>query len=472
MNSKKVILSGLAISLLPILIGCGDSTSTGGLGDTQDAGAGGSISTGTSCDGGSSGGGNGGKGGMGGATEPFCTARLDDVQSGSSLDDRVTAMTRDGSDHLYVVGFEQGLTGVTNIEPTGDSRGFLEKREPDGTLIWRRTFETAGTDTIENVVVDALHDRVLVVGRTSGAFTGFTNAGQFDLFIAALDPHGQVLDLLQVGTDRPQHPAVLTILTNGDVAVGGYDDIYIPSNYVAAWEDAFLVRFTVDSMNEIHLHSWWQSGTESSDFITGVAPTSDGSDDMFVAGMATGGSSRGLFAMRLQQGGRVVWRKNISPLTLDWLTGMALSPTGEPIVTGSTFLTLGAQSFGQQDAFVLKLAPETGEVIWALQAGSAASDWVTAIATDATGITHIAGSSPGSVVPGQSASGMEEPFVLSVDSSGALIGAWQANTTAFESITSLSPNLCGNVVIGGFVEGDLGGPSVGGQDEFLHEITP
>src|SRR5580692_1889095 len=71
-------------------------------------------------------------------------------------------------------------------------------------------------------------------GGTSGAFPTFVNQGQFDLFLARLDPGGQVTSLLQAGNERPQHPVRLGLAPGGAVLVAGWDDTYIPTNYVAA----------------------------------------------------------------------------------------------------------------------------------------------------------------------------------------------------------------------------------------------
>ncbi|MDC3962712.1 hypothetical protein KEG38_53345 [Polyangium jinanense] len=380
-------------------------------------------------------------------------------------------MTRDDKQNVYLVGFEQGLSGVTNIEPDGDSRGFVEKRSPTGTQLWRRIFNTAGTDTAERVVVDTARGRVFVVGRTSGAFRGQKNAGKFDLFVVALDTEGKLLGLTQAGSKRPQHPTALALLPGGDVVVAGYDDVYVPSNYVESVEDSFWGRFAVIPAGGMKKINWWQAETPAPDSFTGVAAAQDGSGALFVTGVAVGGPGQGVFVERLDAAGTVVWKKILSKSTLDWVAGVVLSPAGELIVAGSSFLTLGKQSFGQQDAFVLKLAPDTGKTLWAAQAGSAASDWVTSLDVGPDGQVYVSGMSPGSLLPGGGGSGAEEPFVLVFDAQGAQVRTWQASTTAREHVSALAPDGCGGIVIAGHVEGELLGPGAGKEDLFFRRVA-
>ena len=155
-------------------------------------------------------------------------------------------MIVDADDNIIVSGYEQGIRGVTNIEPDGNSRGVVMKINPAGTTSWKTTLDTPGTDTAEDVAIDPATGRLVVLGRTSGALPAFANQGQFDLVLATLDPAGQVAKVFQAGNERPQHPVRLSIAPGGAVAVAGWDDTYIATNYLAAQQDGFVASFRID----------------------------------------------------------------------------------------------------------------------------------------------------------------------------------------------------------------------------------
>ncbi len=275
-------------------------------------------------------------------------------------------------------------------------------------MLWKTTLDTAATDTAEDVAIDPAGGGLVVVGRTSGAFPTFANQGQFDLFLALLDPtSGQPSTIFQTGNERPQHPARLSLGPGGQVVVGGWDDTYIPTNYVAANQDGFFASFSIDpgpghAVGQTSwLYTYSPSATAPFSNANGVAAEQDGSGASYVVTTVSANPSvSGIFVTKLRGDHTTAWTARISDSPFDALTAVALSPAGELYVTGGTFLTLGAKAFGQEDAFVMKLDKETGAPLWTGQAGGADSDYPTALAVDAQGNVAIAGYTLGSVVDG------------------------------------------------------------------------
>jgi len=448
--------------------GAGGNGGNGGM-TVPDSGAGGGA--------GAAAGGNAGAapGGAGGTVDPRCqVAWAGDVQVGTAADDQVLGMTFDADGSVFVSGYEGGIVGVTNIEPDGDSRAVVLKYGPAGTLAWKAVLDTAAADTAEDVAIDRATGDVVVVGRTSGAFPTFTNQGQFDTFLALLDPGGRTLTVLQSGNERPQHPVRLGLAPGGAVLVGGWDDTYVPTNYVAANQDGFIAAFSLGAGPSVSETTPLQyllvpGPTSPLSLVTGVAAEQDGSGAVYVTFLVTGQSSHGIFVTKLLADLAVAWTSTISTLPFDAATAVALSPSGELFVTGATFLTLGRRSFGQEDAFLFKIDKQTGAPVWAAQAGGADSDYPTALAFDAAGNVYISGVTLGAVAEGEVNQGSVDVFAMKFAPTGELRSVWQTGTADDDEATALAVDPCGNVLVGGYTRGALvsGQPSAGGEDMFI-----
>ena len=405
-----------------------------------------------------------------------CAPVWQDFQSGTALDDQVWGMATDENNNLYVAGYEQGVNGVSsnNLDPSGDSQGVVMKIDPRGQVRWKTTLDTSDTDTVEDVAVEPGTGRIYAVGRTYGAFDGFVNGGQFDMFLAALDADGKTTTIFQTGDERPQHPARLNLGPNNVLAVAGYDDTYIPSNFVMSRDDGFIASFDRSAIpNGNFTTNFVQYVPLSPNIlnrITGVAVERDGSGSMYVTSLITGGAQVGIYVKKLNSNGTTAWSHPISRFSVDAANAVALSPSGDLYVTGATFATLGATSFGQQDAYVLKMDKATGNVIWAAQAGGPDSDYPTALAFDDGGNIYIAGQTLGIVAPGNTNQGSIDAFAMKFDPSGTLVSTWQKGTADDEIVTSMAVDHCGNVFVGGHSKGavvDSSKPTAGGYDMFI-----
>jgi outer membrane protein assembly factor BamB len=411
-----------------------------------------------------------------GFEKPSCNREWTDLQLGTELDDQLRGMAIDEESNIYLAGFEGGITGVTNIEPAGDARGVILKLDPTGTPQWQAVLDTEAADTIEHLVVEPASGRIYAVGRTSGAFEQFANRGQFDGFLAEVDAEGRPGAIVQWGDERPQHPVRLSLGLGDDIAVAGFDDVYIPSNYVEALEDGFVAGF---DRHEAVAASFSQrflqkvslgEGSRITDVVIDRDDSRGDNGSMYVTSYIGGPrDSAGIYVQKLSRDGALLWSTRISSLWVDMVTAVGLSPSGELFVTGATFLQLGKQRFGQQDAFLLKVDTRSGRLLWSAQAGSPESDYPTALAFDDAGNVYLAGETLGSVVPGALNQGSVDVFAMKLDATGALVSSWQKGSAAYDSATSMVVDHCGRVLVGGYSRGALvdGRPGPSGDDMFV-----
>jgi hypothetical protein len=366
---------------------------------------------------------------------------------GTPSDDRIDAVVSDASGNLFIAGYRGGILGVQDYWPAGDSIGFLRKIDASGLLVWERVFGTAGTDLVDALALTA-SGKIIVAGRTTGAFPGWTNGGQVDLFVAELSGEGDLVGFGQFGDEKPQHPVAIAVQADAAFVVAGYDDIYVVGNAVHDWTDGFLASFAVDGTGAIHDTGWTQENSIIGDEVTGVAKAPDNTGDLFVARNrntqpAQGG---GISVDRVSPDGVVVWHASISTLSMDFIAGIVVSQSGRLYVAGTTFANLYGPSLGNSDGFVAALDPVTGLNVWGRQIGSPQADWISNMTIDADGNLVLAGSSPGTIQPGHVSSG-DDPFVLMLTPEGQALGAWQGQPGAPNDGTYAAAAMpCANVI--------------------------
>jgi hypothetical protein len=99
-------------------------------------------------------------------------------QFGSTADDEATALVVDRKG-LYVAGSASGA--LPDGELLGEWDGFARKYLPNGTHLWTRQIGTNDYDRVYGLSVEPTG--LYLTGTTHGAFEGFVNAGDRDVFV-------------------------------------------------------------------------------------------------------------------------------------------------------------------------------------------------------------------------------------------------------------------------------------------------
>jgi len=117
-------------------------------------------------------------------------------QFGTSESDGGGGIVADGA-NFYVGGGTSGrLPGQTS---KGESDGWLRKYRGDGTLRWTRQFGTSASAGAGDLTSDG--DRIYLIGGTYGSFGGYTNKGEYDVFITNFSSAGDRGWTRQFGTN-------------------------------------------------------------------------------------------------------------------------------------------------------------------------------------------------------------------------------------------------------------------------------
>ncbi len=360
----------------------------------------------------------------------------------------------DSQQRVWLAGYADGQLGQ-NIEPSGNSRAVLRQLARDGSLQWESgaEFDTPGTDVAEALALDA-QGRALAAGRTTGSFPGHVNAGQFDTFVAWNGGAGWRVH--QNGTERPQRPRQLSVAPDGDILVAGYDDVYIPTNFVEAWADPFVQRLAWldtgqpgERLQARWTHQFVSSADDQAD-AQALDPVARGSAS-YVAGAVNTGAERGMFLRKLGADGGVLWNVRPAANLFGHIAAVIAQADGTLLVGGSVFGSVhGALPIGAQDVFVARIDAADGRVLQAWQFGTVDSERLADMKLDADGNILLLGETLGAVVPGQPKAGEVDLFMMKLSPTGQLLAARQWGTADDEGARRLAVDACGRVLAVGY----------------------
>jgi hypothetical protein len=404
-------------------------------------------------------------------------------QFGTSQTDIARAVAADDSG-IYVAGETSGSL-YASIGGVRDA--FLVKYSPAGTVSWTRQFGTAGSDVARGVAVDSTG--VYVVGDTGGALVAGGHKGGQDAFIRKYDPAGAILWTDQVASDQNVNDAANAVAICGEaICVVGRAGGSLPEQTSAGLNDVFVRFYT-----RTGTIAWTREfGTAADD--QGLAVAADG-EFLYVAGQTSGslqGSNKGQadgFVRRYDFFGSPGWTSQFGTKQNDFILAAAVGDDAvyvggttrgtnnpasipedwlsDPALTGTTRGTFG-------DAFLRKMAKDTGAAAWTHQFGGRdGTEQVSGIATDGP-FVHAVGLVGGFGLAGEpEQDGSFNAFLQKYDASGTLpvvftrqfgAGPIPVNDAAF----AVAVDAEGNTYVGGQVEGSLPGKtSAGFVDAFV-----
>ncbi len=245
-----------------------------------------------------------------------------------------------------------GSFTLTNANP-GKKDIFLVKLSPQGQPLWAYRFGGAETDMGQAIAVSPTGE-IALTGLFSSATlsmgsVSLSNSGQSDVFVAKLDPDGQVLWAQKAGGTDSDMPYGIALTPNGQIlVVGTY------WSQTITFDNQTLSNQSTDGSNDLFMAAYSPSG------------------QMLWARSAGGSDSESAYAITTDTSGYI------------YVTGYFASPT---ISFGGHTLS----SSGGANVFVV--AYDTlGQPLWAQKAGGTLYDQAYAIATDHQGNLYVSGS--------------------------------------------------------------------------------
>ncbi len=328
------------------------------------------------------------------------------------------AIATDPEGNAYVTGSFYGEADFGNINLTSSSPDFNDifvgKLDSEGNWLWVAQAGGLNDDFGEDIALDS-EGNVYVTGEftVTAAFgsQSVTSNGQYDIFIAKLNPAGNWLWVRSAGGGSSDDGSALDLDTDANVYVTGkfYGDVSFGT-------------------------------TELS---------SAGSYDVFVT--------------KLDSSGNWQWAAQAGGSGIDGGLGLSTYPGGTSVVTGqfrstANFGSISITALGSSsvaDIFIAKIS-SAGVWQWAVRAGGTSNDVGEDVELDSAGNVYLAGYINGSVTLGTTTlngAGGNDILAAKLDPDGNWLWAKRAGSTALDIGMEISLDADANLYMTGYFSG-------------------
>jgi hypothetical protein len=375
------------------------------------------------------------------------------------------ATTADPFGNVYVIGHVTGI--IAGQTPIDGSDCFVTKYDPAGVQIWTRQFGTNNSDPVFTGVADG--SGIYIGGMTLGTWPDETSSGDFDAYIAKLDPDGELLWARQFGSADRDCVNSISISSSG-IYIAGQTYGTLPGQTSAGGADLFVGKIDANG-NEIWMRQFGSSEFDSDSLV------SVDSSNVYVGGLVdaalpgqTSIGSTDAFVSRYSDTGVLLWTSQFGTLGIEYTSGM-MAESGNVYIVGATTGEFPGQSFagGTYDGFVARF-DSSGNQSWVRQIGTTDYDDIYDVYADATG-AFVAGNTEGTLA-GQSSSGSGDLFLVRIDADGTPSSTFQFGSSGYDYTTGLTVSASA-FYVAGYTDGALPGQTVvSSSDAFLIRLAP
>lgn len=291
--------------------------------------------------------------------------------------------------------------------PSGQHEAFVQKYDAGGNEVWTRQIGTTSWVEAFSVAVDATGVYVAgFVDCCGGALTAEKGPGGADAFVRKYDLGGTELWTRQFGTGDTDRATAIAVDANGVYVAGTTGGaLAVPRRL----QDGFLRKYGTDGTE-----AWTsQFGGPATEEVNVVAV---GASGIYVGGRTTGALQNDppvgtwdSFVMQFDSSGNPQWTRQFGARDNDNVFGLAVGLT-HLLVTGAADGPLPGQTFvGGQDAFY-RFYDFTGAEAGTREFGNGFNDYGTAAAADARAF-YLVGTKNGAAL-GLASVGDNDAFVL------------------------------------------------------------
>jgi len=400
---------------------------------------------------------------------------------GGDRSDGAQAVAVGADGNVYIAGYSRSGWGTPVLPYFQYFPGaygqdvFVAKLDPNGQLIWN-TFLGKGDDTAYGFAVDGSGD-VYVAGSSGNSWGSPIVAWAQDRtgFLAKLDTAGNLLWNTFFGG------------MNMSLARDSDGNIYL-TGYTLTSADAYASKFSSAGFLV------WNTPLGGIGPDAGYGITIAGADTVYVVGEsgATWGSplapfpttaSLNVFVAKLMTSdGAVAWNTFLGGPANDQARAVAVDPSGDLFVSGFSAASWGNPlrpytPGGSQgnDAFVSKVSTG-GVLLWNTFLGGSNDDWGQGIAVDGTGGVFVGGDSRAAWgTPVHAFAAISDGFLTRLDADGTLIWNMFVGGGGDDAVSPVVADGHGNVYAAGVASGASWGspvrPYTDGGDGFVAQIS-
>ncbi|MDP7321218.1 MAG: hypothetical protein QF441_11445, partial [Bacteriovoracaceae bacterium] len=415
--------------------------------------------------------------------------------------DSIETIVLDDAGNLFAAGYTYGSLGGANA---GSGDGFILKinansgvldtafGDGDGSpndgivqINASNSADASSDDSINSIAHNGAGS-LFVGGETYGSLGG-VNAGSSDGFILKMNANSGVLDTAFGDGDGSPNDGIVQLNATNTTDASSSD--YIKSIVLDGAGDLFVGGYTSSSLGGANA-----GGRDG--FIVKMNASSGVLDTAF--GDGDGSLSDGIVQLNATNTGDASSSDNIRSISLDG--------AGNLFAAGYTFGSLGGANAGSYDGFIVKMNASSGVLDTAFgdgdgspddgivqlnatnSADASSNDFIQLVFLDGSGNLFVGGYTEGSL--GGANAGGRDGFIVKMNASSGVLdtsfgdgdgspndGIVQLNTTntadasSDDFIQSFVLDGAGNLFVGGYTEGSLGGANAGGSDGFILKMN-
>jgi arginine repressor len=402
-------------------------------------------------------------------------------QFGGSGTESGQAVVADGSGNVYTVGSFSGTVdfdpgpGIRIVTSSGVQDGFITKVNPNGALVWVRTFSGTGSVAPNAMEIDYAGS-LLISGSFNGTIDFDPGAGVqnfsanngWEGFVTKVDFQGNLTWARQIGGNG----TAVTLGHDGDVFVSGFfsgtrdfDPGPSVAQLSALGEDAYILKLN-SSGNYVWAREFNSANSTSRGIVNDLVIDPAGniySTGQFqgrldfnpgtgIVNRTTVAGDTDAFVSKLDSAGNFVWIRTLTGAQSQSGIEIELDALGQPLIAGNfsgttdfdpTLFRLDLTAT-LNDVFVWSL-DGNGNLIWARQIGGASQEYISDMTLDARGGLYLSGSfsgtadfNPSVAISSLTSTGASDGFILKLDSGGNYVWARQLGGTDIDEVTAIA----------------------------------
>jgi hypothetical protein len=387
---------------------------------------------------------------------------------GSGVDESVSSLVVDSSDHLYMGGSTQGE--LVERSPGGFNDAFVVKWNEAGRDTQRVMFGSDGKESVAGLASDD-SDRIYAAGTTSGSIDGTTDPGESAGFVARFDTSLERNWVTQIGNSDLQKLNDVAVDGQGGVYAVGRSNTDIGQATTNGQSDAWVVK--LDASGNIQ---WMQLvGGRGQDVATSLAVGSSGT--LYVGGRTNGSiDSRDrpkpgrydAFVARLDTSdGRTRWVRALGSPKNERGWAVTVDSSNRVYMTGGTRGALGGGTpRGNIDIFLVSFASD-GSRQWTKVIGSPREERPRALLYDEDQSRLLLGGSTFGSVTSTPNAGSRDAYVLEFDTDGNRTGKHAIAHPGEERLNGLDVTSTSRLFATGKAEGNIEGLRSEGFDAYV-----